>query len=159
VSPYQVLGVEPTATQQEIGKAYRQLAGIYHPDKNPGNPKAAVLFKDVSEAYQILGDPEKRAAFDRYGDLRHGAPQAPGTSSVTSPATSPAQNFVEDLFSALGFAVELGKPKVAPMDGRRMVDGFMAAGRVAGKVADVLLGEDEKEPPKVEPPPGRREQR
>jgi molecular chaperone DnaJ len=64
---YQILGVERTAAPEEIRKAYHRLAVQYHPDKNPGNHAAEEHFKSVSEAYQVLCDPEKRAQYDRFG--------------------------------------------------------------------------------------------
>jgi DnaJ-class molecular chaperone len=63
--PYAVLGVKQEATQDEIRKAYRQLAKKLHPDLNPGDKAAEEKFKQVSVAYDLLGDPEKRARFDR----------------------------------------------------------------------------------------------
>src|SRR5215475_3490662 len=63
--PYAVLGVKPEATQDEIRKAYRQLAKKLHPDLNPGDRQAEEKFKQISAAYDILGDDEKRARFDR----------------------------------------------------------------------------------------------
>ncbi|HEV8583669.1 MAG TPA: molecular chaperone DnaJ [Methylomirabilota bacterium] len=64
---YQVLGVAPTASEAELKKAYRGLAMQYHPDKNPGDKKSEERFKEVSEAYGILSDPDKRAHYDRFG--------------------------------------------------------------------------------------------
>ena len=64
---YEVLSVERTATDGEIKTAYRKLAMQYHPDRNPNNPEAEEKFKTCSEAYGVLSDPEKRAAYDRYG--------------------------------------------------------------------------------------------
>jgi len=64
---YEVLGVERTATDQEIKSAYRKLALQYHPDRNPNNPDAEEKFKECSEAYAVLADGEKRALYDRFG--------------------------------------------------------------------------------------------
>jgi molecular chaperone DnaJ len=62
---YKVLGVDRKATPDEIKKAYRKLARQYHPDKNPGDAKAEARFKQISQAHDILGDPEKRKDYDR----------------------------------------------------------------------------------------------
>jgi molecular chaperone DnaJ len=62
---YKVLGVDRKATADEIKKAYRKLARQYHPDKNPGDAKAEARFKQISQAHDILGDPEKRKDYDR----------------------------------------------------------------------------------------------
>ena len=64
---YEVLGVTRTVTEVELKSAYRRLALQYHPDRNPNNPDAEEKFKEVSEAYAVLADSEKRAAYDRYG--------------------------------------------------------------------------------------------
>jgi curved DNA-binding protein CbpA len=63
--PYQTLGVTRDVSQEEIQKAYRRLAKKLHPDLNPGNKKAEEEFKNVSVAYDLLGNPDKRARFDR----------------------------------------------------------------------------------------------
>lgn len=65
--PYKTLGINQTASADEIKKAYRKLAMKYHPDKNPGDKSAEKKFREASEAYEILKDDQKRAAFDRYG--------------------------------------------------------------------------------------------
>lgn len=64
---YQILGVSRNATDAELKKAYRKLAVKYHPDKNPGDKSAEEKFKDVSEAYDVLSDPKKRAQYDQFG--------------------------------------------------------------------------------------------
>ena len=64
---YKTLGVSEKASQEEIKKAYRQLALKYHPDKNKGDKKAEERFKEISEAYEVLKDPEKRKKYDRLG--------------------------------------------------------------------------------------------
>lgn len=64
---YEVLGVSRNGTEQEIKSAYRKMAMRYHPDKNPGDMKAEEKFKEAAEAYSVLSDPGKRAAYDRFG--------------------------------------------------------------------------------------------
>src|SRR5262245_45190636 len=64
---YAILGVAKEAGAAEIKKAYRKLAVQYHPDKNHGNDEAEEKFKDISEAYEVLSDPQKRSIYDRYG--------------------------------------------------------------------------------------------
>src|ERR1700690_976582 len=64
---YEVLGVSRGASDEEIKKAYRKLAVKFHPDKNPGDKSAEEKFKEIGEAYEALGDPQKRAAYDQYG--------------------------------------------------------------------------------------------
>ncbi len=65
---YSVLGVERTAADDDIKKAYRKLAMTYHPDRNGGSKEAEEKFKSITEAYDVLRDPQKRAAYDRYGE-------------------------------------------------------------------------------------------
>ena len=64
---YEILGVNRDASDDEIKKAYRKLAMKYHPDRNPDNPSAEEKFKEAKEAYEILSDAQKRAAYDQYG--------------------------------------------------------------------------------------------
>lgn len=67
VDYYELLGCERTADEATIKSAYRKLAMKYHPDKNGGCKEAEAKFKAVSEAYDVLKDPQKRAAYDRFG--------------------------------------------------------------------------------------------
>jgi curved DNA-binding protein len=64
---YKILGVEKSATQEEIKKAYRKLAVKYHPDRNPDNKESEEKFKDINEANDVLSDPEKRKKYDELG--------------------------------------------------------------------------------------------
>jgi len=64
---YQVLGISKTSSLDDIKKAYRKLAMQYHPDRNPGNKEAEKKFKEATEAYEILKDPDKKAQYDKYG--------------------------------------------------------------------------------------------
>ena len=64
---YEVLGVAKTASADEIKSAYRKLAMKYHPDHNPGDKDAAAKFTEISEAYEVLSNPDKRTRYDQYG--------------------------------------------------------------------------------------------
>ncbi|MEW5722156.1 MAG: molecular chaperone DnaJ [Thermodesulfobacteriota bacterium] len=97
--PYEVLGVSQEATQDEIKKTYRKLARKYHPDVNPGDKSAEEKFKQVSEAYDILGDQEKRAEYDRLGRQAF-YDQAFGGAGYERPDFSHGFSF-EDLFGDL----------------------------------------------------------
>ncbi|WP_024560533.1 DnaJ domain-containing protein, partial [Franconibacter pulveris] len=64
---YEILGVPKTAEEREIKKAYKRLAMKYHPDRNQGDKEAEAKFKEIKEAYEVLTDAQKRAAYDQYG--------------------------------------------------------------------------------------------
>jgi molecular chaperone DnaJ len=87
---YELLGISRSATSEEIKKAYRQLALKYHPDRNPGNKEAEDLFKEISNAFQVLSDPEKRRLYDRFGP-----------EGVSRSGFSGFSN-VQDIFSSFG---------------------------------------------------------
>jgi DnaJ-class molecular chaperone len=73
---YKILGVERTATEAQIKSAYRKLARKFHPDVNPGSKEAEVKFKEINEAYQVVGDADKRKKYDELGaDWEHGVSQ------------------------------------------------------------------------------------
>lgn len=91
---YEILNVSKNATADEIKKAYRKVAMMYHPDRNPGNKEAEEKFKEAAEAYEVLSDPDKKARYDRYGH----AAFAPGSGGFSG-----SQNVnMEDIFSQFG---------------------------------------------------------
>jgi DnaJ-class molecular chaperone len=111
-SPYEVLGVKPDASADDIRKAYRKLAKQFHPDINPGKPEAEARFKEVSAAYDLLSDADKRARYDR-GEIDETGAERPPRGYYRSQAEG-AQgwhyqpegemdlNDLEDLFAAFG---------------------------------------------------------
>ena len=112
-TPYELLGVKPTATAEEIRKAYRKLAKQLHPDLNPGKPEAEARFKSVSAAYDLLSDPEKRARYDRGEIDETGAerprysyrPHAEGAEGWRyQPQGEMDLSDLDDLFAAFGSA-------------------------------------------------------
>jgi molecular chaperone DnaJ len=102
---YEVLGVERSASTDDIKKAYRKLAVRYHPDKNPGDAVAEEKFKELGEAYEVLIDEQKRAAYDRYGHAAFaagaGAPGGRGPADFGGGFHDPFDIFRE-VFGAAG---------------------------------------------------------
>ncbi len=89
---YEVLGVPKDASQNQLKKAYRRLAMEYHPDQNPDDPEAEEKFKEASNAYQVLSNPDMRAKYDRFGPAAFEAGAGAGAGFAG----------VEDIFSAFG---------------------------------------------------------
>ena len=90
---YEILEVTRTASGDEIKKSYRKLAIRYHPDKNPGDKKAEEQFKELSEAYEILSDSEKRTVYDRHGHAAFDRRAGGGRGGFHDPADIFRQTF------------------------------------------------------------------
>jgi DnaJ-class molecular chaperone len=111
-TPYEVLGVKPDASADDIRKAYRKLAKQFHPDLNPGKPEAEARFKAVSAAYDLVSDPDKRARYDR-GEIDESGAERPPRAYYRAHAEGPGGRKyqpegemdlgdLEDLFAAFG---------------------------------------------------------
>src|SRR5260370_2292082 len=96
---YEILGVARTSTEAEIKKAYRSMALKHHPDKNPDDHTAEDKFKEAAEAYSVLSDPQKRAAYDRFGHQGVGA----------GAGFDPGFSNIEDIFDIFGFGDMFGQ--------------------------------------------------
>ncbi len=120
---YEVLGVDRSATEGDIRKAYRQLALKYHPDRNKEDPHAEEKFKEASEAYQVLSDPEKRRIYDAYGHQGLAGTGFEGFRGMEDIFASFGDLF-EDFFGDFGFSVGRKRTRraYAGEDIRREVD-------------------------------------
>ncbi|MGC4084085.1 MAG: molecular chaperone DnaJ [Vicinamibacterales bacterium] len=106
---YEVLGVTKTATDSELKSAYRKLAMKFHPDRNPGDKGAEESFKEAAEAYAILADPQKRAAYDRFG--HQGVNQGPGGGGFNPSVFNDFGDFADILGGMFGFGDVFGGRK------------------------------------------------
>src|SRR4030095_9475624 len=93
---YEVLGVNRTATEQELKTAYRRLAIKYHPDKNPNDKAAEESFKEAAEAYSVLSSAEQRQRYDRFGHA--GVSSSAGAGSLGAPGFGGIEDILGDLF-------------------------------------------------------------
>ncbi len=115
---YKILGVSRDASEDEIKRAFRKLARKYHPDINPGNREAEERFKEINEAFEVLRDPEKRQAYDQFGEAGlEGAGFRPGARGFPS-FDELFRNFgfgdIFDVFSGFG---DRGRPSPGPEQG------------------------------------------
>ncbi len=102
---YEILGVDRSVDEQGLKSAYRKLALKYHPDRNPGDKEAEEKFKEAAEAYSVLSDPQKRAAYDRYG---HAGLQGGGVSGFDPSVFADFSDILGDFF---GFGDLFGSPR------------------------------------------------
>ncbi len=107
---YKILGVEKSASADDIKRAYRKLARQYHPDVNPNDPNAETHFKDINEAYEVLSDPEKRKKYDQYGQYWKQGISPEGFSQYTN-----FDDFINELLGRFGgssarYSTQTGRP-------------------------------------------------
>ena len=131
---YQILGIDEQATENQIKQAYRKLAKQYHPDLHPGDAKAEARFKDIVEAYEILGNREKRKAYDEKQKKASEVRIKKARTQATTPEMD-IQNFAKHMESYFGFAFSgTAESKKAnkentqqgnPLDMTKMFEGFM----------------------------------
>jgi DnaJ-class molecular chaperone len=145
VDYYAVLGVSPAATDEEIRRTYRRLALQWHPDRNPGNPRAEERFKEISEAYAVLADPAKRRAWEaarRGGDpigFTHSREEVFRDLFADPRASAVFEELAREL-SRLGLRVDRQDFERTLFGGRVVVTGnFMAISpwRVLGRLARI----------------------
>lgn len=132
---YRILGISEQADEEQIKQAYRKLAKKYHPDLNPDNPEAEAKFKDVVEAYETLGDAEKRKKYDlKRNKTGERSTAGSGQAAKTPDMNINMENFTKDMERYFGFSFngkDAGQPKAAgtgkknPLDVTEMFEAYM----------------------------------
>ncbi|HEU5393476.1 MAG TPA: DnaJ domain-containing protein, partial [Candidatus Methylomirabilis sp.] len=102
---YEVLGLPRSATERDLKRAYRRLARRHHPDVNPGDKAAEARFKEITEAYEVLSDPQKRAEYDQFGHRGAAGPR-PGPGGPFAGAPFDFGEFARGGFGGLGDLLE-----------------------------------------------------
>jgi molecular chaperone DnaJ len=112
---YEILGVSRSADPDELKRAYRKLAMKFHPDRNPGDKSAEQKFKDLNEAYDVLKDDQKRAAYDRYGHAAfENGGRGPGDFGFSGGFSGGFADIFEEMFGAMGAG---RRPQAGPARG------------------------------------------
>ncbi len=159
-SPYEILGVSKTASDDAIRQAYRKLARKYHPDVNPGDTKAETQFKRVASAYEVLNDPERRRAYDEFGEdsLKGGfdPEKARSYQQWKQARNRGAESFGADSFSfdlgdLFGFGASRGRSPMRGQDIRAVVDMDLRQALTGG---ELRVDVPQKGPLTVRIPPG-----
>ena len=140
---YEILGVARDADGETIKKAYRKLALKYHPDRNNGSKEAEEKFKEATEAYEVLRDPEKRAAYDRFGHAGVKGAAADGGHGFGGFDFADALNIFMRDFGGFGFE-DLFGGRATRQGGRRVRKGPDVRVRIALTLADVATGTRKK---------------
>ncbi|EAQ83046.1 hypothetical protein CHGG_10864 [Chaetomium globosum CBS 148.51] len=137
---YDILGVQPTATELEIKKAYRKLAIVHHPDKNPNDPTAHAKFQEIGEAYQVLSNDDLRKAYDKYGKE-----SARPSEGFVDPAEFFTSIFGGEAFMNWIGEISLMKDLTATMDisMTEEEEEAAAAAAAAGETKEATAGDDE----------------
>ena len=131
---YDILGVSKGATNSEIKKAYRKKAIEFHPDKNPGDSSSEEKFKDAAEAYEVLGDPDKKAKYDQYGHSAFDGSQGFGGGGMN----------MDDIFSQFGDIFGGGFGGGGGGRGQRRVKGSNLRIRVKLTLEEIASGVEKK---------------
>jgi len=114
---YEVLGLDKGADEQSIKKAYRKMAMKYHPDKNPGDKQAEENFKELNEAYEVLGDANKRARYDQFGHAGVNGNGQGGFEGFSGGGFGGFDDIFGDIFDMFGGGFSNGRKKSGPQKG------------------------------------------
>lgn len=115
---YKVLGVSEQAEEAQIKQAYRKLAKKYHPDLNPNNPEAEEKFKNIVEAYETLGDADKRKEYD-LKRKNAGAGRSSGSTASSKSSDKNMADFTKDMEKYFGFSFAGGQTEKQSADGKK----------------------------------------